>query len=169
MFSYFPSAIQSDSNYHYDAIGNLKKDIAEGISNINWTVYGKIKNIHKTTGIDLTYRYDGSGNRIVKEVADEAGTTKTFYVRDAQGNTMAVYTKKGNEPLKWKEQHLYGSSRLGIWQWDTIVPAQAPIVQGTTPLYDSAIYGRRHYELIDHLGNVRVAKTNICLLSVVEY
>src|SRR5439155_21804454 len=33
---------QVAGNYSYDAIGNLVKDNAEGISNISWTVYGKI-------------------------------------------------------------------------------------------------------------------------------
>lgn len=33
---------QASGNYQYDAIGNLISDVSEGITNINWTVYGKI-------------------------------------------------------------------------------------------------------------------------------
>ena len=42
----------------------------------------------------------------------------TWYVRDAGGNTMAVYTvgdnSVNNGAITIKEQHLYGSSRLGM-------------------------------------------------------
>ncbi|MFC0773043.1 LamG-like jellyroll fold domain-containing protein [Terrimonas alba] len=144
---------QSSSNYTYDLIGNLKADAAEGLSNINWTVYGKIKKIDKAAGSDIEYGYDATGNRTVKKVYG-ASDTLTYYVRDAQGNVLAVYTKKGSDALRWNEQHLYGSSRLGIWQWDTIVPTAPPVVGGATYLYDSLLLGSRAYELSNHLGNV---------------
>src|SRR5688572_20970558 len=41
-----------------------------------------------------------------------------------------------------------------MWEWDTIVPTAPPVVQGTTPIYDSLLFGSRHYELSNHLGNV---------------
>ena len=40
----------------------------------------------------------------------------TYYVRDSQGNTMAVYRRYrlgSADSITWKEQYLYGSSRLG--------------------------------------------------------
>jgi RHS repeat-associated protein len=145
---------QSADNYLYDRIGNLKKDVAESIDNINWTVYGKIKAIDKTSGPDLSYGYDPAGNRTLKQATVGADVTKTFYIRDAQGNTLAIYSKKNADALKWNEQHLYGSSRLGLWQWDTTVPAVPPIVLNNTPIYDSLPIGMRTYELSNHLGNV---------------
>ena len=147
---------QSSNNYTYDRIGNLISDVAEGIDTIHWTVYGKIKKIVKANGTVITYSYDPGGNRTSKTVTREDTTIITFYVRDAQGNVMAVYKQKDDDPLKWSEQHLYGSSRLGMFQWDTIVPAAPPIVNvdDPDPIYDSLMLGSRTYELSNHLGNV---------------
>jgi RHS repeat-associated protein len=145
---------QSTNNYLYDRIGNLKKDVTESIDNVNWTVYGKIKAIDKATGPDLNYGYDPAGNRTLKQATVGADVTTTFYIRDAQGNTLAIYSKKNTDALHWDEQHLYGSSRLGMWQWDTTVPAAPPIVLNNTPIYDSLPIGMRTYELSNHLGNV---------------
>jgi len=75
-------------------------------------------------------------------------------VRDAQGNVLAIYSKKQEEGLKWDEQHLYGSSRLGMWRYDTLVPAAAPVVGEATSIYDSLLLGSMSYELSNHLGNV---------------
>jgi uncharacterized protein RhaS with RHS repeats len=105
---------QSSNNYTYDRIGNLIKDVAEGIDAIHWTVYGKIKKIVKSNGTIITYAYDAGGNRTSKEVSASADTTRTFYVRDAQGNVLAVYSQRSITAgaigsLKWSEQDLYGS------------------------------------------------------------
>jgi RHS repeat-associated protein len=142
---------QSVNNYAYDKIGNLKKDMTEGIDTVRWTVYGKINRVVKGT-ININYGYDAGGNRTTKKVSGSADTT-TFYVRDAQGNVLAIYNKKNSEALRWDEQHLYGSSRLGIWNWDTIVPSTPPIATNN-PIYDSLLLGSRTYELANHLGNV---------------
>ena len=146
---------QSNNNYTYDRIGNLEKDVAEGIDTIRWTVYGKINRVRKSSGASIIdYGYDPGGNRISKKVIVSGDTTKTFYVRDAQGNVLAVYEKKNSDAITWEEQHLYGSSRLGMWNNDTIVPSAPPVVIGTTPIYDSLMLGSRSYELSNHLGNV---------------
>jgi RHS repeat-associated protein len=120
------------NNYTYDAIGNRISDTGNGITNINWTVYGKIDSITKS-GSNIKYRYNTTGQRVAKTV----GSLNTYYVRDAQGNTLALYSDSASSIQHWKEQHLYGSSRLGIW----------------TP-GDWGIIGNRHYELSDHRGNV---------------
>ena len=154
---------QGVNNYTYDYIGNLKKDNAENINNIDWTVYGKIHGIVKPgSSVDPTttinYGYDPGGNRTskvvtVSDVSDDV--TSTFYVRDAQGNVLAVYSKRNGGTVNWNEQHLYGSSRLGMWRWDTVPPNKPPIVtDGVTPIYDSLLCGSRTYELSNHLGNV---------------
>ena len=119
---------QSEDNYTYDYIGNLKEDAAEGLSNIDWTVYGKIKKIDKATGSDIEYGYDAGGNRTTKRVYGAADTL-TFYLRDAQGNVLAIYTRTGTSELRWDEQHLYGSSRLGMWRWDTLVLIRQPRIK----------------------------------------
>ncbi|MGV8878078.1 MAG: RHS repeat domain-containing protein [Sphingobacteriaceae bacterium] len=131
---------QVNDNYAYDAIGNLTKDTQEGITAINWNVYGKIKSIAKSGG-NISYTYDASGNRTSKT----AGGVTTYYVRDAQGNTLAVYDGAGGN--NWKEQQLYGSSRLGMWK-----PNINIATANGTSVWDST--GRKFFELSNHLGNV---------------
>jgi RHS repeat-associated protein len=144
---------QSAGNYGYDEIGNLKKDVSENIDTVRWTVYGKINKIVKSSGsVNIKYGYDAGGNRTTKIVSGAADTT-TYYIRDAQGNVLAVYTKKGTDSLKWDEQHLYGSSRLGMWLPDSL-PTSPPIVMDSTAIQDSLMIGSRTYELTNHLGNV---------------
>ncbi len=139
---------QGDNNYGYNKIGNLTKDTKEKITGIQWTVYGKIKKI-TMTGKTISYGYDAAGNRITKTVAAGSTTTTTFYSRDAQGNTMAVYTSAGSN-FTWDEQHLYGSSRLGIWK-PGIVAKQNGIGDSKTAWGRS---GDKFFELSNHLGNV---------------
>lgn len=110
---------------------------------ITWTVYGKVATVHKesaktSTGSiyqvsDINFAYDASGNRIRKTVSTKSSSTGglsstptyasfetkiTYYVRDAQGNTLAVYEDTQNEPGEYRkldliEQPIYGSDRLG--------------------------------------------------------
>lgn len=88
---------QSTNNYSYDAIGNLIKDTKEEIHDINWTVYGKIRSIIRTTGsekADLSFAYTPDGHRSIKSVTLDSsfGPDRSIYIQDAQGNIMAVYT-----------------------------------------------------------------------------
>jgi RHS repeat-associated protein len=145
---------QGANNYSYDRIGNMTADNAEGITGISWTVYGKIKQITKSNGT-IEYRYDASGNRIYKKTVISGATTETYYARDAQGNVMAVYEKQAANPLKWMEQHLYGSSRLGMWNLADVVPGTTIPASGGT-VEDSYLYGSKLFELSNHLGNVLV-------------
>ncbi len=114
-----PSDIESQNpdNYRYDEIGQLEKDIKEGIIKIDWRVDGKVKRILKANGQEISFEYDGLGNRVSKTVTSTTAAPKTtFYVRDAQGNVLSVYSKEqtANVPkFFWDEAHLYGSSRLG--------------------------------------------------------
>ncbi|HXC04427.1 MAG TPA: hypothetical protein VNZ86_06720, partial [Bacteroidia bacterium] len=124
---------ESSSNYTYDKIGNLIGDVSEGIQEIDWTVYNKVKRVIRTAAAncnpDLEFRYDASGNRIVKIVKPHNTTTPyalttqdqwtyTYYVHDAQGNVMSTYTKKYtvigtnhfNEIYNLNELDIFGSS-----------------------------------------------------------
>lgn len=146
---------QDTLNYKYDNIGNLTSDAAEHISKIDWTVYGKIKSINKASqNTTINYYYDVAGNRVVKDVTGDSGLVRTFYIRDAQGNTMGVYRLQGNN-YYWDEQHLYGSSRTGIWNWNKTLPARPPVADASNAtIVDSLLLGSRNYELSNHLGNV---------------
>ncbi len=118
-------------NYTYDEIGNLISDTEEGIAEIQWTPYGKVRKVEKNDNSSVSFRYDASGNRIAKI----AGSDTTIYVRDASGNVMAIYR---NDTLA--EQSIYGSSRLGLMT--------ASSKTGYRTL------GGKKYELSNHLGNV---------------
>ncbi|HEU4470599.1 MAG TPA: hypothetical protein VFR58_05935, partial [Flavisolibacter sp.] len=88
-------------------------------------VYGKITQIDfwrnlSTETAQMFFAYDPSGNRVGKQVVNDK-IHYTWYVRDAQGNVMAVYKNFRSNPfgapldtLRLSEHHLYGSSRLGV-------------------------------------------------------
>jgi RHS repeat-associated protein len=150
---------QGIANYQYDDIGNLLKDDQEDIQEIKWTVYGKVQAVTRKAGSSkpsLAFSYDASGNRVAKKVINTDGTIKTtFYVRDASGNTMAVYEKESSGALPiLSEQHIYGSQRLGM-----IKPSLASLQAGRH------VTGIRSYELSDHLGNVSVVLSDYKLSS----
>ncbi len=150
---------QTIDNYGYDAIGQLVSEDDEDIGSIEWTLTNKVKQITKTNGITIRFEYDGLGNRIAKHVTEGGDVTSTYYVLDAQGNVMNVYT--GNTRavdgggttyyLYLSERNLYGSSRLGQEQVNMALTQAAPFVY--SGLLDNA-YGDKRYELSNHLGNV---------------
>ena len=80
-----------------------------------------------------------------------AGLT-TWYIRDAQGNTLSVYDNKSSA-VNWREQHLYGSSRLGMW-----IPNVNLATNNAFAVWDTI--GRKQYELTNHLGNVLATLTD---------
>ncbi len=147
---------QNDDNYSYDAIGNLTADSHEGITSIDWTVYGKIKSIAKNSGT-ISYQYDPSGNRVSKT----ANNLTTWYVRDAQGNSLAVYDN-ANSATNWKEQQLYGSSRLGIWKPEINIGSTSG-----TAIW--SLSGKKAYELSNHLGNVLAVISDSRILNGSTY
>ncbi|MBF4485035.1 RHS repeat-associated core domain-containing protein [Flavobacterium sp. CSZ] len=111
---------QSDDNYTYDAIGQLTSDKLEGID-IDWRVDGKVNKVTKKNGTVISFEYDGLGNRTSKKVVTSTSTTITYYERDAQGNPMSTYemvTAAGVSNYYLVEQSIYGSSRLGIEQYE---------------------------------------------------
>ena len=145
-------------NYGYDAIGNLIKDTKEGITNIEWTVYGKISKIIKSNAT-IYYNYDAAGNRISKVVSAAGINKTTYYVRDTSGNVISVYTHEltpsnntTTAPLSQTELHLYGSSRLGVYNVKVDVQnclnSQEPVTIFTR--------ANKFFELSNHLGNVLV-------------
>jgi RHS repeat-associated protein len=152
---------QTSGNYGYDPIGNLVYDTQEEIDNIDWSVYGKIKAITRSsasTKSNLTFKYDAQGNRISKTSRrNNAGPhnipANTYYIRDAQGNVMAVYTTYvgANDLLNLylTEQHVYGSSRVAIKGCN--INMQFPPA-ATASLMRTL--GTKSFELSNHLGNV---------------
>jgi RHS repeat-associated protein len=142
---------QSIDNYDYDAIGNLIKDVSEGITDINWTVYGKIGSIIKSSG-NISYTYDAAGNRITKTASGKT----TLYVRDASGNVMSVYEIPTVNTINQKELHSYGSSRLGMVLPESRIPDNSTALTSGfgNATIRTLVRGEKIFELSNHLGNV---------------
>lgn len=157
------------NNYTYDAIGNLKSDASENITNIEWNVNGKIKLIEKNN-IDIIYSYDAAGSRITKTV----GGKTTIYVRDGGGRVLSIYEKPVSGSIEQLETHLYGGSRIGISSKQTIAVSTV-LLSGTFGVASNSVYtrGEKRYELVNHLGNVLVTvsdkKIQVSAGSVVDY
>jgi RHS repeat-associated protein len=163
---------QAADNYLYDGSGNLIEDKSEKLT-VQWSPYGKVKSlvriIPKTATIfkpfETNYGYDAAQNRVMKRTNESGDTTRTFYIRDAQGNVMSVYTLRFGV-YTWTEQHLYGSSRIGLSEpkvaWNTVgVATTNPmyVVMYNGPGIDTSKYylhleGNKRYEISNHLGNV---------------
>lgn len=133
---------QSAFNYKYNEIGQLTGDGKAQIGNVVWNVYGKILSL-SDSGNTISFTYDAAGNRISKT---SHGVT-TWYMRDAQGNVMSVYTK-GTGALTQSEDHVYGSSRLGLLNLSLNCTSLA------APDTGSLVRGNKLFELTNHLGNV---------------
>ncbi len=157
---------QDDDNYTYDQIGQLKADLQEDIAEIQWKVTGKVHKIIRESGSiksNLEFVYDAMGNRIIKIETNNLGDLlkKTYYLRDAQGNVMSIYTldqliTPPGEPevlgLKLTERSIYGSSRVGTENPELLI-ARTDLSLAHEFDYVQTI-GDRRYELSNHLGNV---------------
>ncbi len=118
--------------YSYDEIGQLTKDQHADISEITWTLQGKVKKITFEDNAELEFKYDPLGNRLMKiyrpstsNVLDNEITwVYTYYERDAQGQVMGIYEQTfsnttGDEyssDIKLNDLVIYGSDRLGTEQ-----------------------------------------------------
>jgi RHS repeat-associated protein len=158
--------IEEANNYGYDELGQLVRDDAEEIENILWRVDGKITAVIRTSSSDkksLRFSYDAMGNRVAKYVYSDPSfnsqylESTTYYLRDAQGNVMTVYNYHVESEvghLELREQHIYGSSRLGMRT------PKAPDILGVSNPDDDGLLvmerGLKQYELSNHLGNVLV-------------
>lgn len=144
--------INEANNFVYDQSGQLIEDKQENLR-ITWRVDGKIKEIKTLAGVlKVRFEYDALGNRIAKHAYTSGVLSKTtFYVLDAQGNTMNVYEREvdnANATTNYKlaERHIYGSSRLGILTQEV----NSTVWQVSTTFQE----GDRFFEQNNHLGNV---------------
>ncbi len=156
-YHYVDIDYQNPNNYKYDKIGNLISDESEYIAGIEWTLYGKIASVwNGYTGID--YGYDAAGYRITKTY-NQYYTKEDYYVRDALGNVLGIYSYD-NTNFTWAEQHLYGSSRLGMVTPGFTIASGTPLANAdynaTGDPITNGTEGKRIYELTNHLGNVMV-------------
>ncbi len=119
--------------FAYDEIGNLTEDEHSG-NRIFWNLLNKVDRLEKWDPADqaqtvfevLKFEYDANGNRVAKLVylPDNNAPggyllrSATYYVRDASGNVMGIFTKEPDATTdpELYEVPLYGSSRIGVYR-----------------------------------------------------
>ncbi len=159
------TANDGTNNYRYDEEGHLVQDTQEEIAKIVWRVDDKIDSIIRIPGSsksNLTFDYDPLGNRVAKHQYDNAGNWEktTYYVRDAQGNVMLVYTysvdgTSSTASYHVDERNIYGSSRIGM----SVENIELIGATGGSTSF-SHILGNKRYECTNHLGNVLTVITD---------
>ncbi len=109
---------QHAGNYQYDQIGQLIKDSSEEIERIHWNLKNKVTRIDYTgtkQGKSITFDYDAMGRRIAKHSKTPNGEiTSTYYMLDAQGNTMSMFSKSSTSTKMYCDEFsIFGSKRIG--------------------------------------------------------
>jgi RHS repeat-associated protein len=80
-----------------------------------------------------------------------------IYIRDATGNVLAVYHyDRKTSQLRWSEQHLYGSSRLGMYLPEKLLTS----VSTDSKQREVGYLGKQVFELSNHLGNILATITD---------
>jgi len=105
------------SRYLYDATGNVVKDQVTGQDTILWNHYNKVtRTENDSVGHGLAFAYDGAGNRYMKRLLKEEQDTTVersdYYVRDAQGNILAIYQSEAKYEMTKREWVEYATATL---------------------------------------------------------
>ncbi|MEL6392907.1 MAG: RHS repeat-associated core domain-containing protein, partial [Bacteroidota bacterium] len=174
--------IDGTQTYTYDPAGNIYREIVNNVGNyseriIRWTPYGKAESIdifdNGGSRINWTqYQFGPDQNRWERMFTAPNNHPpgeqfqREYYVRDAQGNTLATYARASGsfssnyKEVELREQYLYGSSRLGQVTRNRTIPdseIDAPdpnaLLSGTNTGVANYVSARL-YELTNHLGNV---------------
>ncbi|CAL2083746.1 RHS repeat-associated core domain-containing protein [Tenacibaculum sp. 190524A05c] len=128
---------QLPNNYVYNSIGQLIENKQDEIQYEYYT-NGLVKSVRTTdpnSDRGVYFTYNDRGHRVGKKSLNgNGGGSQTYYVRDASGQVLGIYsTEIGTNPHYSIQYPVYGASRLGM------------ATQGNT----------FKYEIADHLGNVR--------------
>ena len=135
---------QATGNYTYNALGQMKKNISEGLEYF-YNTQGLVTEVKKGIYSLVKFYYNERGYRIKKESFNINGalSSTTYYVFDLSGNVMSNYYKLATSTtISQTELPIYGISRLGVY------------VKSTPSDY-------ANYEITDHLGNVRVVLNRV--------
>jgi len=156
--------VNTANNYGYDEIGNLNRNSQKEIEEMVYTVTGKVKEVRRTVGSNkenLKFDFDANGNRIAKHVytSDDIWKHTDYYVNDAQGNNMAIYTLTASSgsglSYQLAERNIFGSSRVGTNKTPVeMIGATLP-----TNIYTHQL-GDKNYFLSSHTNNTLVTVTD---------
>ncbi|HVD97385.1 MAG TPA: RHS repeat-associated core domain-containing protein [Cytophagaceae bacterium] len=153
------NSVPSDTrNYTYDVIGRMTaatNSLSANPTYMNYDYSGKVTAVYKDaakTQALATFLYDEKGYRIRKTQYNGSSpynaVSHTYYVNDAQGTVLSVYSVTVGSAAVQEEVYVYGKSRIGM-----------------VNKYATAEY---EYEIKDHLGNVRATIHKNTTLHTVE-
>ncbi|MEL6852280.1 MAG: RHS repeat-associated core domain-containing protein, partial [Bacteroidota bacterium] len=150
-------------NYVYNAIGQVVENHSApggGTHLYEYTAYGQVKRVYEDNGTYTSevaqFIFDEGGYRIKKtlyypkinQATPQEVQQITWYVRDSDGHVLSIYEQNfqaDGTPVQASpslaEVTIYAGGRLGTYRPD---PANTSLQEGV------------HYEITDHLGNVRV-------------
>ena len=135
---------KQDSDYRYDANGNLTIDNNKGIDSIYYNYLNQPQQIHMTGKGNIFYTYDALGNKLIKQVIDSAAgiATTTLYLDGFQYQRRMALTNTGGgvDTLQFVG-HEEGRAR---WAYHKYLSG------------DSAYGWEYDFAEKDHLGNERV-------------
>ncbi|MEO0778614.1 MAG: RHS repeat-associated core domain-containing protein, partial [Bacteroidota bacterium] len=136
---------QNSTNYYYNAKGQLIKDLQENIY-LDYDSRGRVLRVREGTlphsPIRVEYTYGPDGKRVRKSVKNGSVTNDTWYAYD-MGSLRAIYESSSvctSCTPERVEVPLYAEGRIGV-------------------AYTTSTTTEYHYELTDHLGNVRAVIT----------
>lgn len=159
---------QVNDSYVYDQLGRVTECINTVNTNdaykITYNSSGYITEVKDGSNVTLVkYGYDAGGQRVWKEVYSSGVLSHTmYYHRDAGGQVVGTYKYTGSA-LSPSDITITGAGRIGVLD-----------VDGTPSTKRTNYLDNIHYELTDHLGNIRAvfkrgASNAVVLESVADY
>jgi YD repeat-containing protein len=121
-------------NYTYDRVGNTTKDLVSGQDTIKWNLYNKVTETRNNTQHNwMHFDYGTGGERVGKYFtqSNDSGSVEKneYYVRDAQGNILAIYREDvlyKLEPISWVSS---------IHDLCTLTPGLYPMIYASAGIY----------------------------------
>lgn len=166
------TASQASNNYQYDKLGQLVKDVQEGIQTLEWRKGDKKLKMQKSLTKQLEFVYNPLGLRVMKiEKAVSGGSVVpqsttpwkyTYYSYNADGEVMAVYEVRMDGTVNTallSEQTILGASRIGLIQAEKTIYTNQSTLPDEGPVWINQL-GKKNYELTNHLGNVNAVITD---------
>lgn len=150
------ATMNDNNNYGFDEIGNLVRDDKEGIEEIKWRADNKIDEIIMSAASgkpNMKFEYNAMGLRIAKHEYNQSfgHIESEYYVHDASGNIIAVYSNKIESSLpthKLVELNIYGTGKIGV-----VKPDEEMIAASVDNQNYKRTLGKKTYFLSNHLGN----------------